>query len=190
MNKKTSKSIHKTKMLCEAAVFLALAQILSYVRFYKFPNGGSVDCAMLPIILFALRYGSGWGTAVGFVYGILQYFSGGLTAIDWTSILGDYIIAYMFLGFGAGLFARKTYGVYWGSISGCVLRFLVHWVVGAVIWGKWMPDTFFGMDMTNEWFYSLLYNGSYMLLCLVVVLALFAVLYKPLKKYFTAEDLA
>ena len=81
-------------------------------------------------------------------------------------------------------------GSFFGTVSGCVLRFLVHWVVGAVIWGEYMPDVFFGLDMTNEWFYSLLYNGSYMLLCMVVVLVLFAVLYKPLKKYVTAEDLA
>ena len=187
--KNTKKPINKTKMLCEAAVFLALAQILSYIRFYRFPNGGSVDCAMLPIILFAVRYGTGWGTLTGFVYGLLQYFLGNGLSIDWTSMLGDYLIAYTALGCGAGLFSRKTYGVFFGTVSGCVLRFLVHWVVGAVIWGEYMPDSFFGMDMTNEWFYSLLYNGSYMLLCMVVVLVLFAVLYKPLKKYVTASDL-
>lgn len=183
------KSRFTLRALCEAAVLIALAQILSYIRFYRFPNGGSVDCAMLPIILFSVRWGCGWGAGAGFVYGLLQYFLGNGLAIDWTSIIADYLVAYTLLGFGAGLFRGKKYGVYWGSISGCLLRFLAHLVTGAVIWGKWMPDTFFGMTMTNEWFYSLLYNGSYMALCLVSVLILFAVLYRPLRKYFTGADL-
>ena len=40
----------KTRTLCEAAMLIALAQILSYIKLYEFPNGGSVDCAMVPII--------------------------------------------------------------------------------------------------------------------------------------------
>ena len=49
----------KTRTLCEAAMLIALAQILSYIKLYEFPNGGSVDCAMVPIILFAVRHGCG-----------------------------------------------------------------------------------------------------------------------------------
>ena len=53
-----------------------------------------------------------------------------------------------------------------------------------------MPDSFLGKPMTSPWIYSLLYNGSYMLPSIVLCLVLFAVLYKPLKKYFTAADLS
>ena len=180
----------KIRMLCEAAVFLALAQILSYIKLYEFPNGGSIDCAaMLPVILFAVRWGLGWGTLVGFVYGLMQYFLGNGIAIDWTTMIADYLIAYLLLGLGAGLFHRRKYGVYFGAVCGGVLRFLAHYVVGAVIWGKYMPDTFFNMTMTSPWFYSLLYNGSYMLPDIILVLVLFALLYKPLNKYFTCQDL-
>jgi thiamine transporter len=48
-------------------------------------------------------------------------------------------------------------------LGGCFARFAVHYVVGATIWAEWMPEEFFGMTMTTPWFYSLLYNGSYML---------------------------
>ncbi len=180
----------KIRIICEAAVLIALAQILSYIRLYRFPNGGSVDCAMLPIILFSIRWGIGWGSAVGFVYGLLQYFLGQGLSVDWVTIFADYLIAYTALGFGAGIFKRKKYSIYLSTLCGCTLRFLVHLVAGAVVWGKWMPESFFGMSMTNEWFYSLLYNGSYMLLSTVVVLLLFTLLYKPLQKYFTGEDIA
>ena len=49
----------KTKMLCEAAIFIAMAEILSLIKLYEFPNGGSITLEMLPIILFAARYGCG-----------------------------------------------------------------------------------------------------------------------------------
>ena len=57
------------------------------------------------------------------------------------------------------------------------------------VWGKWMPDEFFGMTMTSPWIYSLIYNGSYMLSSIILCLVVFALLYKPLRKYFTSADL-
>ncbi len=179
----------KIKMLCEAAMLLALAQILGYLRLYEFPNGGSVDAATLPIILFAVRYGVGWGTLVGFAHGVLQYFLGNGIAIDWTTMIADYLVAYALLGLGAGLVKGKANAMIKGTLLGGFLRFVAHFVVGAVVWGKWMPDTYFGMPMTNEWIYSFLYNAPYVVLCIIICIVLILLLKKPLKKYFEAEDL-
>ena len=179
----------KIKMMCEAAMMLAFAQILGYIRLYEFPNGGSVDAAMLPIILFAVRYGMGWGTLVGFAHGVLQYVLGNGIAIDWTTMIADYLIAYALLGFGSGLVKGKNNAMIKGTLIGGFLRFVAHFVVGAVVWGQWMPDTYFGMTMTNEWFYSFLYNAPYVVLCMVICIVLILLLQKPLKKYFEAEDL-
>jgi thiamine transporter len=181
----------KIKMICEAAMLIALAQILSYVKLFEFPNGGSVDCAMLPIILFAVRYGWGWGTGVGLVYGALQYFLANGISIDWTTIICDYFVAFSLLGLGAGLFRGKKGGVYLGTLTGGFLRFMAHFVVGALVWGKYMPDKFFGMTMTNEWFYSFLYNVSYMLPDIAICVLLFLLLSRShvMNKYFTGGDL-
>ena len=72
---------------------------------------------------------------------------------------------------------------------GSVVRFLVHYVVGATVWAEYMPETFFGLTMTTPWFYSALYNGSFMLIDMVLVLVIGALLWKPLRKYITGEDL-
>ena len=45
----------KTRIICEAAIFIAMAEILSLIKLYEFPNGGSINRGMLPIILFAAR---------------------------------------------------------------------------------------------------------------------------------------
>ena len=42
----------KTRIICEAAIFIAMAEILSLIKLYEFPNGGSINLGMLPIILF------------------------------------------------------------------------------------------------------------------------------------------
>ena len=34
--------INKTRMICEAAIFIAMAEILSLIKLYEFPNGGSI----------------------------------------------------------------------------------------------------------------------------------------------------
>ena len=46
-----------TRALVEAALMIALATILGYFRLYRFPQGGSVDFAMVPILIYCLRWG-------------------------------------------------------------------------------------------------------------------------------------
>ena len=62
-------------------------------------------------------------------------------------------------------------------------------LVGAVVWGEYMPDTFFGMTMTSPWFYSAIYNGSYLLASTVLCLIIGGLLWQPLGKYIRGEDL-
>ena len=166
--------INKTRMICEAAIFIAMAEILSLIKLYEFPNGGSITLEMLPIILFAARYGCGWGSLAGLVYGTITYLIGNKFSVDWTTIICDYFIAFVALGFGAGLLSRRKWSVYYGTVIGGVLRFLAHFLIGVFVWGKWMPDTFLGKPMTSPWIYSLIYNGSYMLPSIVLCLVVFA----------------
>lgn len=177
-----------TRMLTEGALLVALAQILSYVKFMELPNGGSLTPAMFPILLFAVRWGLKDGLLGGFVFGILQFMFDGGFAIGWQSIVGDYLLAFTVLGL-AGLFRGRSWGIFAGTVVGCVARFLVHYVVGATVWAEYMPETFFNMTMTTPWFYSLLYNGVYMLPNMVLALVIAGVLYVPMRKYLTGSDL-
>ena len=177
------------RALCEGALMVALAEILSLLPLYKFPWGGSIDFAMLPVLLFCARWGFGPGLLVSFVHGLLQMLLDGGIAIGWESLLGDYLIAYTVLGV-AGLFHRAKGGFFWGAIAGCVARWLIHYVVGATIWAEYMPETFFNMTMTTPWIYSALYNGAYMLPDLVLILAVGGLLYAAARKYVTGADLA
>lgn len=176
------------RMLCEGALLVVLAQILGYIKIWEMPWGGSICLSMLPIFFFACRWGAGPGLMSGFVLGVLQFMFDGGFALGWQSIIGDYLAAFTVLGL-AGVFRGRPWSVYAGTLLGGAARFLVHYVVGATIWAEYMPETFFGMTMTTPWFYSLLYNGFYMVIDVALCLAVFALLSKPMKKYFLAEDI-
>ena len=168
--------------IVEGAIMVALAQVLGYLKLWQMPNGGSVTFVMLPIFVYCVRWGFGRGILAAFALAVLQFLLDGGLALGWQSILGDYLLAYTALGL-AGLFSKRKFGFFWGTLVGSLARFVVAWVVGATIWAEYMPDSFFGMTMVNPWIYSLLYNGSYILLCMALCLVVGAILYKPLGKF-------
>ncbi len=174
--------------LCEGAILLALALVLNALKLFELPNGGSVDLSMVPIFLFAIRWGAGWGMLQAFAFGLLQLLIDGAIAWGWQSLLLDYLVAFTPLGL-CGLFRGKNGGIFAGVALGGVLRFAVHYISGVTIYAINAPTELFNHVYTSPWLYSLVYNGSYMLLDLVFCYVIFALLYKPLKKYFLAQDI-
>ena len=166
----------------EGALMVALAQVLGYLKIWRMPNGGSVTLVMLPIFVYCVRWGFGRGLLAAFALSVLQFLLDGGLALGWQSILGDYLLSYTVLGL-AGLFSRTKGGFFWGTLAGGLARFSVAWIVGATIWAEYMPERFFGMTMVSPWIYSLLYNGSYIGLSVVLCLVVGAILYQPLGKY-------
>ena len=163
------------RALTEGAVFVAAAQVLSMIKLWEMPWGGSVTLAMVPILFYAVRWGLTPGLLAAFVFG-------------GQSIIGDYLVAFAVLGL-AGLAHGKKNGIFTGTLIGGFARFLVHYVVGATVWAEYMPDQFFGMTMHSPWFYSCLYNLAYMLPNIVICLVVFALINKPLGKYIRGADL-
>ena len=98
MSANSSASHLKIRMLCEGAMMVALAQVLSYIKLMELPNGGSLTPAMFPILLFAVRWGLAPGLMAGFTFGLLQLIFDGAYAWGWQSMLLDYLVAFTPLG--------------------------------------------------------------------------------------------
>jgi thiamine transporter len=179
----------RLRAITEGAIFTAIALVLSYIEFpIGLAYGGSIDFVMIPIILFSIRWGLGWGLASGFVFGTLKYFLAAGFAINWESIILDYSVAYMAVGL-AGLFRNRKWGLVTGGLLGCLGRFVVHFISGITIYAEYMPDEFLNMSMSNVWIYSALYNGLYMLPNTIVALIVGVVLTVPLAKYIQGRDM-
>ena len=158
--------------LCEGAVMVAMAIGLSYLKIKFFPTGGSVDVVMVPLIVFALRRGAGWGVGAGLVFGTLKCIMSEGIGYGWQAMILDYSLAYSVVGLAGFLKNHTALGVAAGSF----LRYIVHTASGVILWGEWMPDEFLGLTMTNTFVYSLLYNATYMVpsfvIALIIVLAI------------------
>ena len=180
------------RRLCEGAVFIAAALALSYIKIpigISFGGfGGSIDLVMIPLIFFAVRWGFNWGLGAGLIFGTLKYFFAGGVAVNWQSMLLDYSLSYMMVGF-SGLMKNHKWGLVTGGLIGCIARFAIHFISGITIYATYMPDEFMGFLMTNAWFYSLLYNSTYMLPNSILVISVGAAITVPLQKYVERTDL-
>ncbi|MEW9122661.1 MAG: energy-coupled thiamine transporter ThiT [Thermotaleaceae bacterium] len=164
-----------TKTLVEAGIMIGLAQVLSYVKIFEAPYGGSVTAgSMVPILLFAVRWGVGPGLMAGGVYGALQFILGPKYSLHILSILLDYVVAFGALGL-AGLFTKNTKGIYAGVFLGIFGRFVSTVLSGVILWASYAPE---GM---NPWVYSILYNGAYLVPELGISFVLVGILYKAFK---------
>ena len=179
----------RIRALTEGAMLVAAAQVLSFIKLYEFPQGGSVTAAMFPILLYAVRWGLGRGLLAGFTFGTLQLIFDGAYAWGWQSMVLDYLLAFTPLGL-AGVFRGKAWGIFPGTILGCAGRFAVHYLSGVTIYRITMPTQIpgFGVFDSAE-VYSLVYNGCYMLPCTVIALVIAGALYVPMKPYFEGRDL-
>jgi len=153
------------KRLCVSAIMIALATVLSLIKVYTLPLGGSITLlSMVPIAFLSVSYGMGWGFFSAFVYSLIQLFldlsavaSWGLTpAIFVGCIVFDYLLAFTALGI-AGIFRKKgTVGVIFGVCLALFLRFVSHFLSGIIL--------FRSFEVFNSPFlWSLFYNGSFML---------------------------
>lgn len=157
------------RMLANASLCIALAFILSYVRLYKLPQGGSITLAsMLPIFLFAYAYGVTPGMLVGMAYGFLQFIQDAYFVHPVELVL-DYPLAFAMLGL-AGIATRLSDK--WGIIPGIVLgtfgRFVCAFVAGVIFFGMYAPEG------QNVLVYSVIYNGLYLvpeaIICIVLAM--------------------
>ena len=182
MSTSTNKHHLRVRALCEGAIFVAIAQVLSYLKLFgDMVNGGSITFAAFPIILYALRWGVGKGLIASFAFGLLQMFFDGAYAWGWQSMILDYIVAYTPLGL-AGLFKGKAWGIFPGAVLGNSLRFVVHFISGVTIYAEYVSPIF-GWEGSSATIYSILYNGSYMLPNTLIAVIAIALLQKPLRAF-------
>ena len=153
-----------TKAISYAAVCIALSFALSYLRFVKLPQGGSITAAsLLPLMIYAYMFGVKKGIFAGFIYGILQAVQDPYI-IHPAQFLLDYPIAFAFIGL-AGLFANAKklnklpqLQFAFGAIVAGVFRYLSHVLSGAFAFTEWAFHWTTGEAM-NPWLYSLGYNS-------------------------------
>ncbi|MCX7657481.1 MAG: energy-coupled thiamine transporter ThiT [Oscillospiraceae bacterium] len=170
-----------TKKLVTSAIMLALASVLSTIKIFQMPLGGSITLlSMLPVVLLSIKYGTKWGFFSAFAYSLIQFaldfpslMGYGYTAFIWAgSIVFDYLIAFTILGI-AGIWRDKGFkGIMGGIALALCSRFLSHVISGSIFFAIWCPDGWSPIP------YAICYNGAFMLPELIFTLAGAAILFK------------
>ena len=172
------------RALCEGGILIALSLVLGMIKVFELPQGGSISLEMLPLLLFCVRWGVGWGFLGCFAFGVLQVFIQGAVSYGWQSILLDYVLAFTLLGLAGAIakpFANRMAGVAVGTAAVCALRFLCSFLSGVLIWGNLS-------DGLPAWIYSLTYNGSYMLPETILTTVAAVLIYKAAPQLFAAQQ--
>lgn len=159
-NKKTI--TFDTKMLVYASLCIALSFVLSYIRLYRLPQGGSITPAsMLPMFMFAVIFGPIPGMIAGLALGMLRLIQDPYV-VHWAQFFIDYPLANAALGL-AGLY-RKNLAV--SCVIGGFSRFIMAFLSGILFFASYTPE---GM---NVLYYSLTYNGAVVgantLICIII----------------------
>ena len=170
IDRKKVKGRAHTMSVVYAAVCVALAFGLSYVKFYDAPYGGSITMfSLLPIALYSYMFGVRRGTMAGFIYGLLQTLQNPWIVHPVQFIL-DYILPFALVGTFGGVFrslfaktginaaVKDGLALACGIFLGVIARFICHFISGAVYFGEYMPEEF-----SNVWLYSFVYQCTYVL---------------------------
>lgn len=148
------KSRLTVKQLAFCAMTIALGTVLSNIKLFHFPTGGSITLfSMLVVCLAGYFFGLGAGLMTGVAYGILQLLIDPYVLYPMQLVV-DYILAFGALGL-SGLFTNSKSGLIKGYIIGVLGRYVFAvisgWIFfGAYAWEGWAPLP-----------YSLAYNAIY-----------------------------
>lgn len=149
-----SKTRLSVKQLAFCAMTLALGTLLSGMKIFSFPWGGSVTwLSMLVICLPGYLFGLGVGITTGVAYGVLQLLIDPYVLYP-LQLVVDYLLAFGALGL-SGLFRNSPNGLIKGYLTGVLGRYFF-----AVLSG-WLFFASYAWEGWNPLPYSLIYNGIY-----------------------------
>ena len=159
------KQSFSVKGLAVCGVCIALAFVLSFVKLFSAPLGGSVTlCSMFFICVIGYLYGWKYSLAAALAYGILQFVQKPEIYTPLQVII-DYGLAFTALGL-SGFFRKKKIGLYLGYLAGVTGRFIFSTISGYVFFADYAPEGW------NPLLYSVCYNASYIYIEAVITLAI------------------
>lgn len=141
-----------TRALVMGALCLSLSFVLSYLKLFSMPFGGSVTlCSMLPLVMYAAAFGPRHGFPAAFAYALLQIIQGAWI-VHWAQFLLDYFIAFTLLGLASFFPKKLPLGM---AVAGFA-RMCASVVSGVIFFADGGLD----YGIADPWLYSLLYSGT------------------------------
>lgn len=149
-----NKRLFTVRQLAFCAMSIALGTVLSFIKIFEFPWGGSITLlSMLVIALPGYFFGVGAGLITGLAYGVLQFIIDPYILFP-LQVVVDYFLAFGALGL-SGLFSNAKNGLIKGYITGVIGRYVFVVISGWIFFGEYAWEGWAALP------YSLVYNGIY-----------------------------
>ena len=179
---KLSRGKLTVKQLAFCAMAIALGTVLSNIKLFHFPTGGSITLlSMLVICLPGYWFGLGAGIVTGVAYGVLQLIIDPYVLYPMQLVV-DYLLAFGALGL-SGLFSNAKFGLIKGYIAGVLGRYVFAVISGWIFFGAYAWE---GWDPLP---YSIVYNAIYIFAEAALTLLILSA--KPVRNLFAKlKDMA
>ena len=165
---KEQKTLLSAKQLALCAMSIALGTILSNIKLFSFPTGGSLTLlSMLFICLPGYWFGAGVGILTGVAYGILQLVIDPYVLYP-LQLVVDYLLAFGALGL-SGFFSNSKHGILKGYFVAVLGRYVFAVLSGWIFFGT------YAWDGWNALPYSLAYNAVYIFTEAAITIVIIAI---------------
>ena len=173
------------RTIAEVGMFAAIGFVLDELQGIAFASvftaGGSIGIAMVAVLIVAYR--RGWLPAIctGLIMGLLDLITKSYLITIWQVLL-DYILPYALVGV-AGLFKpwfdkedsgkKKILILCLGAVTGGLLKFLSHFIVGTLVWAPMGYDWSIQSEALYSFAYNIAFTGPSIILSTLVLVALY-----------------
>lgn len=144
--------------IAAAAMCVAMSFILSFIKLFEMPQGGSITPAsLLPMLVYIVAFGPARGLVVGCAYGLLQLFQGAYV-VHPMQLLVDYPMAFGALALGGVvnyIKLPKALKLPVAVLLGYIGRYIMAVLSGVIFFAEYAGEQ-------NALIYSIVYNISYL----------------------------
>jgi len=172
----------RNQKLVFISIYCALALVLDYIKsfipFLNMPLGGSINIALIPIVISSFHLGIKDGAITGFMWWLVSSILGlNPYYISIVQYLLDYVVPSVIMGLSSIFYSNKKLIQMEAGISlMMIIRTLVIICSGALYWEE-------GIDGIYAWSASATYNIPYSFATLIMLLIVMPILSKSLRKY-------
>ena len=173
------------RTIAEVGIFAAIGFVLDEIQGIAFASvftaGGSIGIAMVAVLIVAYRRGALPAICVGLIMGLLDLLTKSYMITLWQVLL-DYILPYALVG-TAGFFKPwfdkeenskiKILILCLGALTGGLLKFLSHFIVGTLVWAPMGYDWGIASEALYSFAYNIAFTGPSIVLSAIVLIVLF-----------------
>lgn len=175
--------MNKTRRIVLISIYLASAIVLDYIKtfipFLNMPNGGSINIALIPIVLCSFQLGVRDGAIAGLLWWLMSSILGlNNWIINIWQYLLDYVIPSVLPGCSSFLYKNKKLSeMELGTFICMFLRTAAIIISGAIYWPGEAAS-----NSVAAWIGSLAYNCPYSLATTVMLMAIIPLISKSFRK--------